>query len=448
MKDQNEHIEILKELATLDPGNFMMGKGSYQVKISANDIINAGIRLEELNIFNFKNNDADKKAEHILKLRDSIIDIHYRHFNKPDNILIFKGSSRSGKTNNIIRSAILKNLTQKFDLNIIAPSFKMLNLGSFIDAKDFIEQNDIDVKVPASASGQFKFKTGGTITFEVVTSENEAKRNRKNVYINEGDGIPKEIASLIIGRAGGQKFIDFNPTKKFWVDDYQTETNLLSSTWCDNPFLSVGQLQWFEHLEKVGKNAEIGSPERYAYEVYYLGNYSILSGKAYELSDFDIRDEVPEKFDYYVSYSDPSLGVGADFFASLLFGIKNKEVWVIDCIFSQFVKPGGFIEQLKKWDAKYNNKIDHYAEKNGTSGVVTKAVKEMYDGILTEVPNSDNKAADIIVYSTTAKSFKFKKTAKMIEFINQCVDFPNAEHDDAPDCLARGTKILLKYFDL
>jgi hypothetical protein len=69
MKDQNEHIEILKELATLDPGNFMMGKGSYQVKISANDIINAGIRLEELGIFNF---DSKNKSDNeiIIKVID------------------------------------------------------------------------------------------------------------------------------------------------------------------------------------------------------------------------------------------------------------------------------------------------------------------------------------------------------------------------------------------
>jgi hypothetical protein len=201
-------------------------------------------------------------------------------------------------------------------------------------------------------------------------------------------------------------------------------------------------------LKRDGEFAEAGSPERYVYDVYYCGNYSLLSGKAYELSDFDIRDEIPNKFDYMVSYSDPSLGVGADYFASLLFGIKGKEVWAIDCIFSQFTTTAGFIEQLKEWDVQFDNRVDHYAEKNGTSGVVTKAAKEMYDGVLMEVSNPDKKEADIIVYSTTAKRFKFKRSQKMMNFINQCADFPNAEHDDAPDCLGRGAKIILKNFDL
>jgi phage terminase large subunit-like protein len=290
---------------------------------------------------------------------------------------------------------------------------------------------------------------GSEWVFEVVTSESEAKRNRVNVFVNEADGIPEIVANLL-GRASGRKFIDFNPVKKFWAADKINAlgTNIHKSTWKDNPYLSENQLQWFADLKKNGEFAEDGSPEKYAYEVYYCGNYSLLSGKAYELSDFDIRDEMPDKFDYMISYSDPSLGVGADYFASLLFGLKNNQVWVIDCIFSQFAKTAGFIEQLKAWDSKYGKRIDHYAEKNGTSGVVTKAAKELYDGSIFEVSNSDKKEADIIVYSSTAKTFKFVRTGKMLEFIGQCVDFPNAEHDDAPDCLARGAKILLKNFDI
>lgn len=54
MEEKDDHIKVLKELATLDPGTFMLGKGQYHVKISANDIIQAGKRLEELGIFNFE----------------------------------------------------------------------------------------------------------------------------------------------------------------------------------------------------------------------------------------------------------------------------------------------------------------------------------------------------------------------------------------------------------
>jgi len=48
-----KHLLVLQDLATLDPGTFVMGKGQYHVKVTANDIINAGRRLEELEIFNF-----------------------------------------------------------------------------------------------------------------------------------------------------------------------------------------------------------------------------------------------------------------------------------------------------------------------------------------------------------------------------------------------------------
>lgn len=52
--DQKRHIEVLKELSTLDPGTHAMSKMSYLVRTSANDIINAGRRLEELGIFAFE----------------------------------------------------------------------------------------------------------------------------------------------------------------------------------------------------------------------------------------------------------------------------------------------------------------------------------------------------------------------------------------------------------
>jgi hypothetical protein len=60
VEDQDKHIEMLKALATLDPGTFVMGKAQYHVKTTANDIINAGKRLEELGIFNFNVRDDNE----------------------------------------------------------------------------------------------------------------------------------------------------------------------------------------------------------------------------------------------------------------------------------------------------------------------------------------------------------------------------------------------------
>ena len=64
MTEQEKHIEMLKELATLDPGTWQMGKGMFQVKTTANDIINAGKRLEELGIFKF-----DKQTDNTLIIK-------------------------------------------------------------------------------------------------------------------------------------------------------------------------------------------------------------------------------------------------------------------------------------------------------------------------------------------------------------------------------------------
>lgn len=391
--------------------------------------------------------EADKAAKYF-KIRDGIIDKHYRFLEEGHDWSIEEGGSRSGKTYNALKWCVAQTLKGRFDLNLIAPSYKMLSNGMFLDVKAIIEEMELDVKVPKQTT-RIEMPNGSQWVFEVVTDENEAKRNRGNVIVDEADGIPKEVG-MLLGRAKGRKIVLFNPVKRFWAHDNITddESNLLRTTWKDNKFIAPAQLKWLEDLKKRGEFAEEGSPERYAYEVYYLGNYSLLSGKAYELSDFDIVDEVPEKFDYMMSYSDPSLGTGNDFFAGLLFGIRKSQVWVVDCIFSQFTKADGYIEQLKKWDEQYNHMIDHYAESNGVSGVVTGAVDVKYDGVLSPVNNTSKKEADIIVYASTAKKFKFLRSQKMIDFLNQCAEFPNAQHDDAPDCLGRGAKLLIKYFDI
>ena len=391
--------------------------------------------------------DIEQKAEGI-SIRDAVIDKFSRFLDKENDWTILEGGSRSGKTYNFLLWAFMQTFKKRFDLSIIAPSFKMLELGSFVDVKEILTRFAPDIKLPERAT-KIDLYNGSRWVFEVVTNENEAKRNRDNVFVNEGDGIKEEVA-MILGRAKGRKFVDFNPVKKFWVHKLinETESNIMRSTWQENPYLTKNQLDWFKMLKDRGEHADEGSPERYAYEVYYLGKYSLLSGKAYEFEDFDIIDRAPERFDFMLSYADPSLGTGADYFAACLFGIKGRTVYVVDVIFSQFVKSGGYVEKLNQWDRDNRTAIDHYSEGNGVSGVVTEYVNEHYQGVLNIVNNSTRKEADIIVYAPTAKKFKYVRSPKMIDFLKQCAEFPNSEYDDAPDCLARGAKLLLKYFDI
>ena len=384
------------------------------------------------------------EAKEVARLRDAIIDKHYRHFEKGYDWTISMGGSRSGKTYNFLLWALLQTKLGKFDLSIIAPSHKMLDRGAFDDVRKIFAEFAPDVHIPARPT---YIEIGDSIwNFEVVTSESEAKRNRVNVFVNEADGISQTIANLL-GRASGRKFVDFNPVKKFWAHEKVNENgdNILVSKWQDNPFLTESQLAWFADLKRYGEKAEVGSPERYAYDVYYLGDYSMLSGSAFERSDFNWVTEYPE-CDFYMSYSDPSLGDGNDFFATILFGVKGTQAYAIDCIFSQHVKVGGFVEVLKEWDA--GRIIDHYSEMNGVSGIPTKAAREIYDGTILPINNSDNKRGDIMVYAPFAKRIKYVESQRMKLFVEQCINFPADAHDDAPDCLCRGAKILKQNYDI
>lgn len=436
--------EILKLLSEIGTGQIREVHDELIIP-SDSERIRALSSISEMQGYNIPENEEDDFTliKKNLTLRDAIIDKHYRFFEKKDNILISEGGSRSGKTANFVRWAILQNTFDKYDLNIIAPSYKMLNLGSFIDAKEFIEEYNIDCKLPVNAT-QIKFPTGGTITFEVVISENEAKRNRNNVFMNEADGIPEEVANLIIGRARGKTFIDYNPTRKFWAENYKTETNVQISDFRDNPFLSQSQKEWFYRLLK-GKDAEIGSPERYAYDVYYLGVFSALGKNAFRGEDFKFYENVPESFDVIMSYADPSLGVGADYFAAGLFGIKDRQVYLLDAVFSQYESAETYHKKMLVWDNLFHG-IEHFFETNGIGKLVFNKIRNNYNGIFHAVSNQDSKGGDIILYSPEVKLSLYPKTKIVNEIIAQCVSFPNANHDDAPDMLARAHKIIYRLF--
>lgn len=442
MTDQESHIEVLKRISTAFGDENIKYFGSL-IKVTARDIREAGERLEQIGLYNFQKTDDKEYLIRLINNRDAIIDKHYRHFIKPENVLISEGGSRSGKTANMCRYAVMQNTFRKFDLNIVAPSYKMLNLGSFLDCKEFIEQNDIDVKIPAAAT-QIKFKSGGTITFEVVTSETEAKRNRDNVFINEADGIAESVADLIIGRAKGKTFIDYNPTRKFWSEKYKTNVNCQLTTFEDNPFLSESQKEWFTRLKRNGENAEKGSPERYVYEVYFLGKYSSLAKSVFRGGDFQTWTDIPSDFDTIFTYADPSLGVGADYFAAGLFGIKGQDVYLIDSLFSQYETADTYLKHMIAWDGFY--RIEHFIETNGFGKLIYNKIKNQYNGILHSVSNADNKHADIILYSPEAKRVKFNQSEATNEIIKQCIGFPDLEHDDAPDMICRAQKIIQKYF--
>lgn len=85
MRDQDEHIEVLKSLATLSPEEFQMMRGQYLVKTTARDVIEAGRRLEELGIFNFESNKNEIKITVEYVSTNVSTNVNQKHKSKKDN---------------------------------------------------------------------------------------------------------------------------------------------------------------------------------------------------------------------------------------------------------------------------------------------------------------------------------------------------------------------------
>jgi len=96
-------------------------------------------------------------------------------------------------------------------------------------------------------------------------------------------------------------FFDFNPTKKFWIDQYIGPANILHTTFKDNKFLSAAQLENFERIKERALRINSSAYDRYLYSVYYLGEYGDMSGNVFSQIT-EINDE-----EYILSVGDRKL---------------------------------------------------------------------------------------------------------------------------------------------
>lgn len=99
------------------------------------------------------------------------------------------------------------------------------------------------------------------------------------VFVNEGNTIEQGVVDALRVRCAGLFVVDFNPAvADWWGAPLMTEATSLFCSFKDNPHLNKSQLAALEDIRVRGEAAEVGSYERWFYEVYYLGRFAELGG--------------------------------------------------------------------------------------------------------------------------------------------------------------------------
>lgn len=150
---------------------------------------------------------------------------------------------------------------------------------------------------------------------------------RKRLFVNEANHISYEIYRQLAVRTAGLIIIDYNPTADFWateIVELQPTTEVIHSTYLDNPFLTKKQLAEIESYRETDPNW---------FKVYGLGLIGKLEGIIY---DFDMVDTMPDVGGKREVYG-MDFGYSADPTALIhcLIDTGRREIWLDELIYEK-----------------------------------------------------------------------------------------------------------------
>jgi phage terminase large subunit len=208
-----------------------------------------------------------------------IIPIYFRHFkqNAKERFVGLVGSSRSGKTYSGLQWLFfLAQMGIKFECTVVGRSIPFLRDGAVNSFREIANGYTI-IRSPFSV----KIKNASFL-FRSFENENDAKgAERDFLYLNECNDLEYKVVQQLIMRTRIQTIVDFNPTKRFWIDEYTSGSNLLKTTWKDNPYLAESQKENFAAIKHRAELPNASAYDKYLYSVFYLGEYGDMRGNVF-----------------------------------------------------------------------------------------------------------------------------------------------------------------------
>lgn len=200
-----------------------------------------------------------------------------------------QGSSRSGKTRNIIIWLILQCIQRS---NIIvsivratSPALKGSVLRDFIEVMN--QLNIYDEKSFNKSELIYKFKNGTFIEFFSCDSEQKMRGRKRNIlFANEANELTFEEWKQLQLRTTEFTIIDYNPsfTEAHWICsvNQEKETFHFITTYKDNPFLEEKVIKEIEKLKDTNKSL---------WTIYGLGLHAQIEGLIFD--SVEVINEFP-----------------------------------------------------------------------------------------------------------------------------------------------------------
>ena len=155
------------------------------------------------------------------------------------------------------------------------------------------------------------------------------------VFLNEANKFSRQQYLDAAANARKGVILDYNPNRRFWVEDELKPEDILKVSWQDNAkHLTEAQLKWFAKLKENAERDGATATDRYFYDVYYCNKYSDLAGDIF--TPAVIRTCKPEEVPFAelrnpVVFGDPSALAGRDYFPLTLSAVSaDGTIYILD----------------------------------------------------------------------------------------------------------------------
>lgn len=366
--------------------------------------------------------------------------------------IVLKGGRRSGKTFAILQKMLIDCNNENLICNVASMTSEQGRLGAYADAATIIKSEDYFSQVYNVWKSPREVRhclNGSRIFFNSYADGERAKGIACDyLFVNEANNFTEQQFVDLLANVRMAVFIDFNPNKRFWVEKYVNEDEILTTTWKDNRSnLTETQLAYFAKLKELGDRPDASPIDRRNYEVYYLGKYSEAIGKVFSPSDFAKIDVLPSDCRNFAIFCDPSALRGADWFPVVLSAWSESlgKVVVVEVSSTNIGSRELRAKDIRDICCKYDG-VQVYVETNGIIG------QEFYEYCINSglpvIPwySRGNKFERICSqYEDLTQNSVYLASDQLSAYLEQVYDFEQkCEHDDNVDALA--SSAMLQHF--
>ena len=207
--------------------------------------------------------------------------------------VILIGGRRSAKSYSVYKFLTLRAMGKDpLHIMVVAASFPATQLA----IKDFQNATGLQVEGSTLMGQHCKLPNGSVIQFKSYDVGTKAQGDSCDIMVcEEALNIDEQVLNVALLGVRRQTYFIMNPTKGGFIDKYINEdkSNLLVTTFKDNPYLGEEQISEFELMKEKALSPTASPIDKFNYNVYYKGEFSEMSGKIFKI----VHNITDEEFD-------------------------------------------------------------------------------------------------------------------------------------------------------